>query len=104
MAVFLSAARPAELQRELLAGGNGYAADTPVAIVMRASWPDERVVTTTLGRLAAELDALGATRTVLVLVGPALRGAAPRSHLYAPQFAHKFRRRSSAGSTVGRPA
>jgi precorrin-4/cobalt-precorrin-4 C11-methyltransferase len=104
MAVFLSAARPIELQRELLAGGNGYASDTPAAIVVRASWPDERVVTTTVGRLAAELDALGATRTVLVLVGPALRGAAARSHLYAPQFAHQFRRRSRAGSTVGRPA
>jgi precorrin-4/cobalt-precorrin-4 C11-methyltransferase len=104
MAVFLSAARQVELQRELLAGGSGYALDTPAAIVVRASWPDERVVTTTLGCLAAELDALGATRTVLVLVGPALHGAAPRSHLYAPRFAHQFRRRSRAGSTVGRPA
>ena len=104
MAVFLSAARPAELQQELLAGGSDYAGDTPAAIVVRASWPDERVVTTTLRCLAAELGALEATRTVLVLVGPALRGAAPRSHLYAPQFAHKFRRRSPAGSTAGRPA
>jgi len=105
MAVFLSAARPVELQRELLTAGSGYTAATPAAIVVRASWPDERVVATTLGGLAAELDALGATRTVLVLVGPALRGAAAsRSHLYAPEYAHKFRRRSPAGSTVGRPA
>jgi precorrin-4/cobalt-precorrin-4 C11-methyltransferase len=104
MAVFLSAARPVELQRELLAAGSGYAADTPAAIVVRASWPDERVVTTTIGDLAAALDTLGATRTVLVLVGPALRGAATRSHLYAPEYAHAFRRRSRAGSTVGRPA
>ena len=104
MAVFLSAARPVELQRELLAAGSGYGQDTPAAIVVRASWPDERVVTTTVDGLAAKLDSLSATRTVLVLVGPALRGAAPRSHLYAPQFAHQFRRRSRAGSTVGRPA
>ena len=104
MAVFLSAARPVELQRELLAGGSGYSAETPAAVVVRASWPDERVVTTTVGRLAADLDALGATRTVLVLVGPALRGAAARSHLYAPQFAHMFRRRSRPESTAGRPA
>jgi precorrin-4/cobalt-precorrin-4 C11-methyltransferase len=104
MAVFLSAARPVELQREFLAAGSGYAADTPAAIVVRASWPDEHLVTTTVGDLAADLDALGATRTVLVLVGPALRGAATRSHLYAPQYAHAFRRRSRAGSTVGRPA
>jgi precorrin-4/cobalt-precorrin-4 C11-methyltransferase len=104
MAVFLSAARPVELQRELLAGGSGYTADTPAAVVVRASWPDEQVVTTTVGRLATDLDAISATRTVLVLVGPALRGAAERSHLYAPQFAHMFRRRSRPESTVGRPA
>jgi precorrin-4/cobalt-precorrin-4 C11-methyltransferase len=104
MAVFLSAARPVELQRELLAGGSGYTADTPAAIVVRASWPDERVVATTVGCLAADLDATDATRTVLVLVGPALRGgAAARSHLYEPQFAHMFRRRSRPASTVGRP-
>ncbi len=103
MAVFLSAARPVELQRELLAAGSGYSADTPAAVVARASWPDERLVTTTVGQLAAALDALGATRTVLVVVGPALRGAAARSHLYEPQFAHMFRRRSRRESTVGRP-
>jgi precorrin-4/cobalt-precorrin-4 C11-methyltransferase len=104
MAVFLSAARPVELQRELLAGGSGYTADTPAAVVVRASWPDEQVVTTTVGCLAADLDAIRATRTVLVLVGPALQGAAARSHLYAPKFAHMFRRRSRPESTVGRPA
>jgi len=106
MAVFLSAARPAELAAELLAVGSAYGADTPAAIVVRASWPDERVVRTTVGRLHADLDALGARTTVLVLVGPALdrRGAAARSHLYDPSFAHGFRRRSAARSTAGRPA
>lgn len=104
MAVFLSAARPAELQRELLADGSGYGPDTPAAIVVRASWPDERVVPTTVGRLAADLAGTGATTTVLVLVGPALAGAAPRSHLYSPTYAHSFRRRSTVGSTRGRAA
>ena len=104
MAVFLSAARPAELQRELLAGGSAYAPGTPAAIVVRASWPDEQVVTTTVGRLATDLAATGATTTVMVLVGPALAGAAPRSHLYSPSYAHMFRRRSASGSTEGRAA
>ncbi len=103
MAVFLSAARPVELQDELLAGG--YPPDTPAAVVVRASWPDERVVTTTVGRLAADLADLGARTTVLVLVGPALAGDGPsRSHLYSPGFAHMFRRRSAPGTTTGRPA
>ncbi|HEX2043548.1 MAG TPA: precorrin-4 C(11)-methyltransferase [Acidimicrobiales bacterium] len=104
MAVFLSAARPVELGEELLAPGSGYTAETPAAIVVRASWPDERVVLTTVGRLAEDLEAVGARTTVLVLVGPALAGAGGRSHLYSPGFAHMFRRRSLPGTTAGRPA
>jgi precorrin-4/cobalt-precorrin-4 C11-methyltransferase len=101
MAVFLSAARPVELRDQLL---TGYPPETPAAIVVRASWPDEQLVTSTVGRLADDLKATGATTTVLVLVGPALAGAASRSHLYSPAYAHKFRRRSAPGTTVGRPA
>ena len=104
MAIFLSAARPAELQEQLLSPPSSYDADTPAAIVVRASWPDERVVMTTVGRLSADLAATGARMTALVLVGDALQGAAVRSHLYSPEYAHSFRRRSAAGSTVGRPA
>jgi len=104
MAVFLSAARPVELAAELLATGSRYTADTPAAIVVRASWPDEQVLTTTVGRLADDLSGLGVKTTVLVLVGPALAGAGGRSHLYSPGFAHMFRRRSTPGTTTGRPA
>jgi precorrin-4/cobalt-precorrin-4 C11-methyltransferase len=107
MAVFLSGARPRQLQEELLAEGSGYQADTPAVIVVRASWPDEMVVPTTVGRLAEDLMATGARTTVLVLVGPALSGAGgdgARSHLYSPGFAHQFRRRSRRGSTAGRAA
>lgn len=103
-AVFLSAARPHELQAELLGPTSAYHPATPAAIVIRASWPDQRVVTTTVGRLAEDLAATGATTTVLVLVGPALDAEAARSHLYSPEFAHRFRRRSAPGSTAGRPA
>ncbi|MGI8775977.1 MAG: precorrin-4 C(11)-methyltransferase [Acidimicrobiales bacterium] len=105
LAVFLSAARPTELQDQLLAADSAYRADTPAAIVVRATWPDESVVLTTVGRLADDLVTTGATTTVLVLVGPALADApAARSHLYSPTFAHRFRRRSTPGSTAGRPA
>ncbi len=103
MAVFLSAARPKELQAELLAIGSAYDAATPAVVAARVSWPDEQILTTTVGELAATIEATGARTTVLVLVGPALEGAAPRSHLYSPEWAHKFRRRSRPGSTAGRP-
>lgn len=104
MAVFLSGARPAELATELLAPGSGYTTTTPAAVVVRATWPDEQVVMTTVGELADQMAALGAKTTVLVLVGPALAGAGGRSHLYSPGFAHMFRRRSAPGTTAGRPA
>jgi precorrin-4/cobalt-precorrin-4 C11-methyltransferase len=103
MAVYLSAARAQQLQDELLAGGAGYPPDTPAAVVVRATWPDERVLLTTVGSLADTLRADGARLTVLVLVGPALAGAAPRCKLYDPEYAHGHRRRSLPGTTTGRP-
>jgi len=106
MAVFLSAARPEELVAELLAPGSGYGPDTPAAVVVRASWPDEIVVRTTVARLAADLRSTGATMTALVLVGEALAGGPVRrrSHLYEPGYTTAYRLRSPAGSTEGRPS
>jgi precorrin-4/cobalt-precorrin-4 C11-methyltransferase len=106
MAVFLAGARPDELQDELLTPGSGYTPETPAAIVIRATWPDERVVPTTIGRLADDMRATGTTLTVLVLVGEALAGrpVARRSHLYEPAFTTTYRLRSAPGSTTGRPS
>jgi precorrin-4/cobalt-precorrin-4 C11-methyltransferase len=106
MAVLLSGARPNELQAELLAPGSGYGPDTPAIVVVQATWPDERIVRTRVGALAASIVATGATMTVLVLVGDALAdgGDTARSHLYDPGYSHTFRRRSAAGTTAGRPS
>lgn len=107
-AVFLSGARPRELQDELLAEGSAWTEDTPAAVVVRASWPDEQVLMTTVGSVAETITGTGHTRTVLVLVGEALRATAgvgvARSHLYSPGFAHTFRKRSLPGTTTGRAA
>jgi precorrin-4/cobalt-precorrin-4 C11-methyltransferase len=103
MAVYLSGARPEQLRDELQAGGEGYADDTPAAVVVRATWPDEQVVLTTVGDLPEAVRSTGSRITVLVLVGPALAGAAPRCLLYDPGYAHGHRRRSAPGTTVGRP-
>jgi precorrin-4/cobalt-precorrin-4 C11-methyltransferase len=106
MAVFLSAARPDELATELSGPGSGYTEATAAAIVIRASWPDERIVRTTVGDLASDLRATGSTMTVLVLVGEALAEgpAKQRSHLYEPSFTTTYRLRSAQGSTEGRPS
>jgi precorrin-4/cobalt-precorrin-4 C11-methyltransferase len=107
-AIFLAGARAAELVGELLAPGSAYTPDTPAAVVVRASWPDEQLVRTTVGRLSAAMASTGATKTLLVLVGEALlppggHGRVARSHLYNPSFAHTFRKRSLPGTTSGRP-
>ena len=103
MAIYLSGARPEQLRDELRAGGEGYADDTPAAVVVRATWPDEQVVLTTVGDLPEAVRSTGSRITVLVLVGPALAGAAPRCLLYDPAYAHGHRRRSAPGTTTGRP-
>ena len=93
MAIFLSAARPRELQDQLLSLGSRYTPQTPAVIAFRVSWPDERIVRTTVGSLADSLAQLGQTATVLVLVGPALAPIADpqRSHVYSSSYAHTFR-------------
>lgn len=99
MAIYLSAARPAELRAELLAG---YPPQTPAVVVAKASWPDETVLVTTVDGLAETLREAGIRTAALVLVGPALAGAGNRSRLYDPAYSHGCRRRSAPGSTVGR--
>jgi precorrin-4/cobalt-precorrin-4 C11-methyltransferase len=106
LAVLLSAARPDELQAELLGPGSAFRADTPAVVIVRATWPDEQVVHTTVGELAETVRSTGATMTALVLVGEALaaRDDERRSHLYAPTYTTAYRLRSHAGSTAGRPS
>jgi precorrin-4/cobalt-precorrin-4 C11-methyltransferase len=102
LCVFLSGSYPKELQDELLCEGSAYDVETPVAVVVRVGWDDEKLQMTRLGDLAATMNSIGARRTVLVLVGEALESEPLRSHLYNPSFAHKFRKKS-VGNTVGRP-
>ncbi len=89
MAVFLSAGRLAELSQRLEAGG--YAPDTPAAIVYKASWPDEKIVRTTVSGLAEAADRAQITKTALIVVGRFLGSGYERSRLYDPSFTTGFR-------------
>ncbi len=61
-----------------------YGADCPVAVVARASWPDELVLRGTLATIAAALEQAGVKRTATILVGPALAAQGfCDSHLYS---------------------
>jgi precorrin-4/cobalt-precorrin-4 C11-methyltransferase len=69
-----------------------YGADCPVAVVARASWPDERIVCATLGTIRAKLAAEPIERTAVILVGPALAVEQFRdSALYDPNYRRRFR-------------
>jgi precorrin-4/cobalt-precorrin-4 C11-methyltransferase len=69
-----------------------YGADCPVAVIARASWPEQRIVRGTLGTIAALLAAEPIERTALVLVGPALGAGAFRdSALYDADYRRRFR-------------
>jgi precorrin-4/cobalt-precorrin-4 C11-methyltransferase len=90
MAVFLSAARSAQLADELVAGG--YDEDTPVVVAYQATWPDELMVECTVGTLAATVRAHKLWKHTLFLVGPALAAGGTRSHLYHPGHFHGYRK------------
>ena len=69
-----------------------YGADCPVAVVVRASWPDERVLRGTLSTIRAQLAAEPIERTAIVLVGRALAAHDFReSALYDPDYRRRFR-------------
>ena len=71
-----------------------YGADCPVAVVFRASWPDERVLAGTLGDIAAKVTEAGLERTALILVGPVLdAGDFRESALYSRGYDRRFRPR-----------
>jgi precorrin-4/cobalt-precorrin-4 C11-methyltransferase len=69
-----------------------YGADCPVAVVVRASWSDERILRGTLGDIGAQVAAEPIERTAIVLVGRALAAEDFReSALYDPDYRRRFR-------------
>lgn len=94
MVLFLSASMLAELTSRLLAGG--YAPATPAAIVYKATWPDEKVIYTTVAGLQAAAEEAGITKTALIIVGDFLGGRYDRSKLYDPSFTTEFRQGTDA--------
>ena len=92
MVIFLSAGQLEMLSRRLIAGG--YAPETPAAIVYKATWPDEKVIRTTVAGLAEAGAREGVTKTALITVGGFLGDEYDRSKLYDPSFTTGFREAS----------
>lgn len=90
MVVFLSTGMLEELSKRLIEGG--YSADTPAAIVYKATWPDEKKFICTVGTLAQTAAENNITKTALMIIGDAVQAAHyDRSKLYDPTFTTMFR-------------
>ena len=91
MVVFLSTGLLEQLSQRLIAGG--YTADTPAAIVYKATWPDEKSFVCTVGTLAKTAAENNITKTALMIIGDSVKGAHyDRSKLYDPEFTTEFRK------------
>ena len=89
MVIFLSTGMLQELSERLIKGG--YSKDTPAAIVYKATWPEQKIVRTTVGKLAEAAEKENITKTALITVGGFLGDKYDRSKLYAPNYSHEFR-------------
>ena len=90
MVIFLSAGMLEKLSQELQKGG--YEADTPAAIVYKATWPEEKAVRCTVGTLAECGQREGISKTALIVVGRSVAQTDyDRSKLYDPGFTTEFR-------------
>ena len=97
LAIHLSIRNLKAIERELVPH---YGADCPVAVVYRASWPDEQVITGTLTDIWGKVRAAKITRTALVLVGPVLGESQFRdSALYDVTYEHVLRNRKTNAAT-----
>lgn len=93
MVLFLSTGLIPSLVQELLQGA--YTEDTPVALVYKATWKDEKVFHCTLKTLEQTAKENEITKTALITVGDFLHGHKVRSKLYDPTFSTEFRETTS---------
>ena len=90
MVIFLSVGEIETLSKRLQAGG--YPADTPAAVVYKASWEDQKIVTGTLTDIAERVKEAGIRKTALVTVGRFLGDTFELSKLYDAHFTTEFRK------------
>lgn len=91
MAIFLSVQMIDEVAKRLM---TAYPPETPIAVVQRATWPDQKVVLGTLADIADKVKDAGITKTAQILVGGFLGDQYSLSKLYDPGFSHEYRKAS----------
>ncbi len=90
MAVYLSAVRVEELQRQLIEGG--YDVDTPVAICYKVSWPEERIIMSNVEKMVEDTFDNQLNLTTLYIISKAIDTEKfDKSRLYSSDFSTAFR-------------
>ena len=89
MAIFLSVGMIDKLVEKLTVH---YPVTTPVAVVEKASWPDQSIVEGTLEDIAVKIHEAGIKKTAMILVGDFLGDDYNNSLLYAKGFSHEYRK------------
>lgn len=89
MVIFLSIGFMDEMVQQLEAGG--YPPETPVAVVYKATWPDQRILRGTLSDIAQKVRDAGIKKTALTVVGDFLGDEHDLSKLYDRHFTTEFR-------------
>ncbi len=93
MVIFLSVGMIEKVRDELL---QGYPGDTPVVIIEKATWPDQKVIRGELKDIASLVKDAGINKTALIYVGESLRASeaslGKESKLYDKDFKHEYRK------------
>ena len=92
MAIFLSVQNIETVVAHLKEGYQRE--DVPIAIVYKASWPDQKILQGTLTDIVEQVKASGIRKTAQILVGDFISADFDRSLLYDPSFTHAHRRAS----------
>ena len=89
MCIFLGISMIDKVVDELL---EGYSEDTPVAVVKKATWPDQEIIRGSLKDIASKVKKANITKTAMIVVGDVLEpGDFTPSKLYDANFKHEYR-------------
>ncbi|WP_243291086.1 precorrin-4 C(11)-methyltransferase [Bacillus sp. FJAT-47783] len=102
IALFLSATLTKKVVKELVQAG--WKEETPAVVVYKATWPDEKIVRTTISQLDEDMKKNGIRKQAMILVGWALdehiHEKEYRSKLYDQAFTHGFRKGCQHDDTI----
>jgi precorrin-4/cobalt-precorrin-4 C11-methyltransferase len=93
LCVFLSGASLPQVVADLL---TSYSPETPIALVQKATWPQEKIHRGTLGKMLDEISACDWQLSTMLLVGEVLdERLVMESRLYSAEYSHRFRKAAS---------